>query len=55
MLNMGLLVCCSLPYVIISTPIIYSTVKTWFAASHNSAGSRTDRYNFLPYYTAGFE
>lgn len=44
MLNMGLLVCCSLPYVIISTPIIYSTVKTWFAASHNSAGSRTDRY-----------
>jgi hypothetical protein len=31
MLNMGLLVCCSLPYVIISTPIIYSTVKTWFA------------------------
>ena len=45
MLNMGLLVCCSLPYVIISTPIIYSTVKTWFAASHNSAGSRTDRYN----------
>lgn len=55
MLNMGLLVCCSLPYVIISTPIIYSTVKTWFAASHNSAGSRTDRYNCLPYYTAGFE
>ena len=53
MLNMGLLVCCSLPYVIISTPIIYSTVKT--AASHNSAGSRTDRYNCLPYYTAGFE
>ena len=52
MLNMGLLVCCSLPYVIISTPIIYSTVKTWFAASHNSAGSRTDRYNCLPYYTA---
>ena len=55
MLNMGLLVCCSLPYVIISTPIIYSTVKTWFAASHNNAGSRTDRYNCLPYYTAGFE
>lgn len=55
MLNMGLLACCSLPYVIISTPIIYSTVKTWFAASHNSAGSRTDRYNCLPYYTAGFE
>lgn len=29
--------------------------ETWFAASHNSAGSRTDRYNCLPYYTAGFE
>lgn len=55
MLNMGLLVCCPLPYVIISTPIIYSTVKTWLAASHNSAGSRTNRYNCLPYYTAGFE
>lgn len=55
MLNMALLVCCSSPYVIILTPMIYNTVKTWFAASHKSAGSRTDRDNCLPYYTAGFE
>ena len=41
MLNMGLLVCCSLPYVIISTPIIYSTVKTWFAASHSGRGFKS--------------
>lgn len=52
MLNMAMLLCCSLPYTFITTPVyVYGENLFRRRPYKNLAGSRT---NFLLYFTSGF-